>query len=358
VPTEQAGPVPDNFQPSSITFVSQNLAWVIGQAGTPGKCADKNPYYCTSIVRTDNAGQSWEGGPAPTIGPPSGASGVTGIRFYDGVSGWAYGPELFSTHDAGKTWTHVDTGGMRVTDLETINHWAYALFARCKPTPGVGQFNYGCYSYTLMATPTGTDNWAPVGSATTSMTDGGDPTSGQISVMDAAGYLLAPDGTVFSGPIGGAWQKVGTAPCKPGPGQPSGQPIEGQFNMIDPTRLVVACTGWPDIPTQVYTSSDGGAHWTKAPAPPATIVTSLTSAAPGTIVMATENGIEVLPAGSTKWLAGKGSPPGGFFYVGMTTASQGVALSYDTTSHEIWMTFDGGLTWAPRTTIAATKPAS
>ena len=37
-------------------------------------------------------------------------------------------------------------------------------------------------------------------------------------------------------------------------------------------------------------------------------------------------------------------PAGGFSYVGMTTDSQGVALPADTSLHEIWMTFDGGLT--------------
>jgi hypothetical protein len=35
----------------------------------------------------------------------------------------------------------------------------------------------------------------------------------------------------------------------------------------------------------------------------------------------------------------------------MTTATQGVALPADTSLHKIWMTFDGGLTWAARTQI-------
>ena len=126
------GPVPPNFQPVSVTFVSTSSAWVIGQAGTPGSCANKsNPYICTSIAFTNDAGKTWHGGPAPATTGPSGAQGVSGIRFLDGTSGWAFGPELWATHDAGKTWNQVDTHGARVTDLETAGDRAFALWATC-----------------------------------------------------------------------------------------------------------------------------------------------------------------------------------------------------------------------------------
>ena len=112
-------PVPPNFQPASVTFVSLSTAWVIGQAGTPGTCANKDPYICTSIARTGDAGNTWQGAPAPSAGAPAGATGVSGIRFLDGVNGWAFGPELWATHDEGQTWTQVSTSGQRVTNLET-----------------------------------------------------------------------------------------------------------------------------------------------------------------------------------------------------------------------------------------------
>lgn len=35
----------------------------------------------------------------------------------------------------------------------------------------------------------------------------------------------------------------------------------------------------------------------------------------------------------------------------MTTNDQGVALPANASLHEIWMTFDGGQAWAPRTPI-------
>src|SRR6516225_8382197 len=34
----QPAAVPPNFQPASVTFVSPDAGWVIGQAGTPGTC--------------------------------------------------------------------------------------------------------------------------------------------------------------------------------------------------------------------------------------------------------------------------------------------------------------------------------
>jgi hypothetical protein len=346
------GPVPKNFQPSSVTFVNTRLAWVIGQAGTPGKCQDKNPYFCTSIARTGDAGQTWVGGPAPKTGPPSGASGVSGIRFLDGINGWAFGPELWSTHDAGVTWNQIDTQGERVTDLETAGGWAFALFATCKQTPGIPQFNWYCTRYTLKTTPAGTDNWKPVGGATSGLTAGGNPTSAVIALTSTTGYLLAPDGTLYFGAIGSPWARVGTAPCQPGVGQANGQPVHALLGLVNATYLAIACTGFVGVPTQVWQSNDNGADWAKAPAPAKDRVNSLAAAPGGTIVMATAAGIEVLQAGSAQWQMAKGAPPGGFSYVGMTTDTQGVALPFDMQRHEIWMTSDGGLTWAPTTPLS------
>src|SRR5258708_23553067 len=42
-------PVPRNFQPTSLTLVSQSTGAVIGQAGTPGHCATA---HCTSLAGT------------------------------------------------------------------------------------------------------------------------------------------------------------------------------------------------------------------------------------------------------------------------------------------------------------------
>jgi hypothetical protein len=353
--TKAGGPVPRNFQPVSVTFVSQRTAWVIGQAGTPGKCANTDPYVCTSIARTDDTGKTWRGGPAPGTTGPDGAKGVSGLRFLDGVNGWAFGPELWSTHDAGKTWTPVNTHGQRVTGLETAGDRAFALWATCSGSSTT--FAANCTSYTLMTTTASGDNWTPVGAATSELSNGGSATSAMLALTSTTGYLLAPGGALYSGPIDGTWQKVGQARCQPGPVQANGLPANALLAAAPSATVVLAC----EIPggVQVYTSADGGLNWNTPVAaawsaqPPAGTLTSLAAAPAGMRVLATSNGIYVIPAGSSQWKQAtvENSPKGGFSYVGMTTASQGVALPADASLHEIWMTFDGGQTWAPRTPI-------
>lgn len=359
-PTQAApayGPVPPNFQPVSVTFVSTSSAWVIGQAGTPGTCANKgNPYICTSIAFTNDAGKTWHGGPAPATTGPSGAQGVSGIRFLDGTSGWAFGPELWATHDAGKTWSQVDTHGARVTDLETAGDRAFALWATCSGGTSTG-FAADCTSYTLMTTTSGADTWTPVGGATSGLTLGGAATSAVLALTGTTGYLLGPDGTLYSGPLDGAWQRAGTAQCQPGPAAPSGLPGSALLALANSATVIVACNAASGV--RVYTSADSGATWDAQPVSAWSGVgdqasaTSLAAAPDGTLTLAAGNGIYVLPSGASEWKQAQvdSAPAGGFSYVGMTTNDQGVALPASASLHEIWMTFDGGQTWAARTSI-------
>jgi hypothetical protein len=353
-PTAPAyGPVPPNFQPVSVTFVSTSSAWVIGQAGTPGTCANKsNPDICTSIAYTSDAGKTWHGGPAPAATGPNGAQGVSGIRFLDGTSGWAFGPELWATHDGGKTWSQVDTHGARVTDLETAGDQAFALWATCSGSSPAG-FAAGCTSYTLMTTTASSDNWTPVGSATTGLGNGGAATSASLALTSTTGYLLAPGGELYSGPLDGAWQQTGSAQCRPGAAQASGQPSGALLALANSTTVVIACQG--PVGVTVTTSASSGANWTTAAIPLLSIgtPTSLTAAPNGALALATTSGLYVQQAGSAQWKQASvaNAPDGGFSYVGMTTNDQGVALPANASLHEIWMTFDGGQTWAARTPI-------
>ena len=371
------GPVPPDFAPSSVTFVSASRAWVIGQAGVPGSCYNGN--ICTSVAWTSDDGGTWHGEHAPVAGAPSGANGVSGIRFLDGTNGWAFGPELWATHDGGSSWHAVDTSGQRVTDLEAAGNRAYALFADCSGTDASG-FAAGCTSYTLMTATAGSDDWVPAGSATSDLSTGGAAAgSAALVLTGGAGYLLAPDGSVYSGPIGGAWARAGTAPCQPGPAQASGLPADALLAATSTGHLALACAG-SSSGTQVSVSDDGGATWTgsQATAPggtppvsgPASPSASASASAPadlsatgtpmslaaapgGTLVLATTNGIYVLPSGASQWQPATGAggsslPDGGFSYAGMTTGSQGVALPANTSLHEVWVTSDGGRTWSAR----------
>jgi len=352
-----APPVPPNFQPTSVTFIGLHTGWVIGQAGTPGHCATQ---YCTSVARTGNAGQTWQGGPAPLAGPADGAAGVSQIRFLNLDNGWAFGPELFATHDGGQTWAQVSTNGMRVTDLETVGDRAFALFASCS---GSGTaFGAGCSSYTLYSSPAAANDWAPVGAATSGVSAGtaqdgaGQDGAASIVLTGTVGYLLGPNRMLYAGPVGSSapWQAVASVPCATGSAQADGQPAGALLGAATATSLVLACTP-PAVDSGlqkklIFSSANGGASWQQiATAPAAGVAASVTASPAGTVVLGTDQGIDVLIAGSSSWQQATvtAAPAGGFSYVGMTSDSQGVAVPADPSAGAVWFTFDGGQSWHP-----------
>jgi photosystem II stability/assembly factor-like uncharacterized protein len=78
--------------------------------------------------------------------------------------------------------------------------------------------------------------------------------------------------------------------------------------------------------------------------------TSLTVSPSGQLVLATKAGLYFRPLGTRTWrpatLQGTNSRIG-FTFVGMTTDSNGVAVPAGPATHEIFITRDGGQTWAP-----------
>jgi hypothetical protein len=342
-------PVPPNFQPTSATFAGTNTGWVIGQAGSPGQCASP---YCTSVARTTDAGQTWTGVPAPMTGAPKGASGVGQIRFLNDKDGWAFGPQLFATTDGGKTWTAQGTNG-RVTALETVGTRAFAIFATCTGTGT--QFAAQCTSFSLYSTAAGQDGWTRVSGAA-DLSNGGEYGSASLVLTSSQGYLLAPDGSVYAGPVDGSgpWKQVSSSPagtisCTPGAAQADGQPSGALLTTANQAGLVLACT-LPGGGAQVFTSADEGGTWQQAATVSGGRVTTAATQSGGLIVLSTSDGIQVSRDNGKTWQVvanGTAGPPGGFGWVGMTSGSQGVALPADPFQHTVWFTFDSGQTWRP-----------
>lgn len=360
---------PGNFQPTSVTFISQNDGAVIGQAGHPGHCAI-NPYDCTSLAGTSDYGTTWYGVSAPVTGAPDGSSGVSQLRFLDARNGWAFGPDLYVTHDGGAHWDHEPTGGMRVTGLETAGARAFAIFASCTGTgPG---YAARCTSVSLYSSAADGHVWQPVPGPAASLsapgTGAGQTASASLVLVGGpaggTGYLLAPSGEVLSGPLtGGAWTVASPpvvtqhVPCRPGAPGPGGQPA-GTLLAANANLLVLVCTSAtsPARDTQaklIVESSDGGARWTPVGDGPATgIVTSLAiQAQDKLLVLATDAGLYRSGDGGRTWRQAEPSPGGaaagkpGFSYVGMTSLDNGVALPADARLHEVFITTDGGRTW-------------
>ena len=376
---------PGHFRPTSVTFAGTGngsvIGAVIGQAGPP--CASQ---YCTSLAGTSDYGQTWKGVSAPYAPGPNGGAGVSQLRFATTSDGWAFGPALYETSRGGWPWKSEDTYGQRVIDVEAVATRAFAVFGTCTGTGA--NYAANCTSYSLWTSVAGSSTWTPVQVpvayqqlASTSSASSAAPKlviSGGTTV-----YLLTPSGQVLSGPTaGGSWHLAGKAPCSPGPGAASGQdsqsppvPGSGTQNSVSPSpgtqgsagpgygaefaagpQLLLSCESQAAAAQVTLYASTDGARWHRAgslsvPGSP----TSLTSAASGQAVLATTAGIEYSATGGRTWRAatfasagsGATGPAGGFSYVGMTNASQGVAVPADSSLGEVYVTTDGGSTWDP-----------
>jgi hypothetical protein len=346
-------PVPANFAATSVTFVGSGTGWVIGQAGTPGHCYTQ---YCTSAARTDNAGKSWYGLHAPLTGAPSGGTGVSQIRFLDGQNGWAFGPELWATHDAGHDWSKIPISGLRVLSLETTGSEAFALLGRCAGTGA--DYGAGCTQFYLWSSPAGSDRWAPVpGVAAAAPLASNANGSTALVLTGTRGYWYQPSGTLLSGPVTGGtpWRPVsGSAlPCLPGLPGAGGRPTAGQLAASAPGDLALACPNGPagssaNQQETIYGSTDGGRSWQVSGAlTTAGPATSLAATTGGVLVLGTGQCIDVSADGGAKWRQAQLGPAGGFSYVGMTSPLQGVAVPAESSQHAVWFTFDGGQSWTP-----------
>jgi hypothetical protein len=351
-PGPAVSPVPP---PLSVTFVGAATGWVMGQTSPAAQCDLAAAPNCLVLERTDSAGAAWRQVHPPPAHGPDGATGVSQIRFLNRSNGWAFGPGLLATHDAGRTWARVSTGGLRVTALEARGKRVFAVWAHCTgPGPG---FAAHCTSFRVYSSPGYSDRWAPVAGPVSGSGVAGTASAASLVMTSVTEYLLTPGGTVFSGPVtGGAWHPVTASgsqvplPCSPGAAQPDGQPGGALLAADASSDLVLLCTGPAPGGGQrkaLYISHDGGQTWHFAGnAPRQGTATALSGSPSGTLVLATSRGIEVSAGAGATWTAATvAAPPGGFAYVGMTTDLQGIAVPADPGQHAIWFTYNGARTW-------------
>jgi photosystem II stability/assembly factor-like uncharacterized protein len=359
-PTRPVGPAAAP-PPLSVTFVGVSTGWVMGQSMPAGQCDRPAAPDCVALQRTDTGGAAWRTVTPPPTHGPAGATGVSQVRFLTLSDGWAFGPQLWATHDGGQTWTPIPTHGLRVTALETRGQRVFAVWARCT---GTGQdFASHCTGFTGYSSPAGSDSWAPAAGMVT-VGPGPAGSAGSLLLTGTTAYLLGPARNLLAGPLAGTGlQPVQpatgtpggptTPPCAAGPAQPDGQPSRALLAAgASAGGLDLLCTG-PTAGGQqsktVYASPDGGQTWRRAGQAPAAGTAFFLSGSPsGTLVLATSLGIEVSADGGISWSAASGAvPPGGFVYAGMTTDAQGVAVPADPSQHAVWFTYDGGRTWQP-----------
>ena len=350
---------PANFRPTSVTFVGNGsggvVGAVIGQAGPP--CATS---VCTSLAGTSNYGQSWYGVSAPVAPGPSGSSGVSQLRFANLRDGWAYGPALYETSGGGWPWHHEDTHGQRVIDVEAAPARAFAVFGTCSGTDS--NYPASCTSFSLWTSVPGTRTWTQVSvPAAYQQMQSTSSAAPLLVISRSTGYLLTPSGEVLSGPAthaGGPWSAVGMAKCKPASLAAAGQAAQSATQLAAGPDLLLACgtpTASGRFAAAIYTSANGAAWQSASSVTVKGTPMSLASAGTGqmataTVVLATAGGIKYSADGGRSWQAARFTPApaaGGFSYVGMTNATQGVAVPADPNLHEIYVTSDGGKTWQP-----------
>jgi hypothetical protein len=330
------GPVPADFTAASVTFVSLQTGWVLGTA----PCTSPP---CTSLVRTRDGGASWVGIPAPPVGLATDrAAGVGKVRFADTDNGWAFGPDLWATHDGGATWKPVVLPGVQsgaeVSDLAAAGGRVHAAVI---DSDGVHIFT----------SPVGTAAWKL--SPTTVPIGAGPVPFAQIVLQGDAGWLIEVDRTVIAGArlsSEGSW-----VPWPPPCGDVGGPAF---LAASTPDDLVAVCDEgqWNSTPRAVraYFSDDGGTTFAPAAAPlPLSSATAVTSGRAGTAVAAGDTGdgtatlVATLDGGATWTDVYRTSGPRSWSDLGFTSANQGVAieLTSEPRAGSLLMTHDAGNTW-------------
>jgi hypothetical protein len=335
-----------SFAPVSVTFISSAEGWVLGTAPCAGG-------ECTAILRTSDSGRTWTavGAPATPLsgGPlqPGSTPGIIGLRFADPRDGWAYGPDLWATHDGGTSWQRVTIPGLSasavIDALEasagTVTAVAYDV-AVASPHGGVR----------IASSPVGSDAWTL---SPTQVPLGAGPVSqAQLVLSGAHGWVVEVDRTVVGGArlVGGTWS-AWTAPCSDVRGSAA-------LAAASPSDLVAACDGgiwgYPANPAEqgehLYVSHDGGATFAETGGTVPVQEPLIASPVGGTIVLGRgEELVASFDRGQTWRTVLDLAPPAFLTYLGFTTASQGVAIADESTgpgqrAGALFMPRDGGHT--------------
>jgi photosystem II stability/assembly factor-like uncharacterized protein len=296
---------------------------------------------CTTLASTVDGGSTWTyagAGPAAISGSNP---AVSKVRFATKNDGWAFGPQLWSTHDGGRTWTAQSTPGP-VSDVEASGGVAYALEASCGTPPCI-------QGDRLLQTPVSTDGWTAISGP--KLADG----PGSLAPHGNTVWVVVNGGgtSTFDMVVGGnSWHRL-TNPCAAAGADLA---LVG-VAPVSTSDLFELCAGDPGAGSEtkvVLFSSDGGAHATATSAAPARggIASGIAAASTAVVAVPAASGASYVyrsADGGHTWATplSQGDGGVGYFDVGFTTATQGVAVYGNPAqgNSSLLMTHDAGATW-------------
>ncbi|MDQ3877566.1 MAG: hypothetical protein M3290_04350 [Actinomycetota bacterium] len=311
--------------PVAVTATSDDTFWVLGTSLCP-------TISCLRVLRTVDGGKNWTvvGRPGAALSLTRRGSGISSIRFADADDGFAFAPDLWATHDRGRSWVADAIPGA----VRTLEAAAGSVFAVVS-TGGSDQLfraHVSDGSWARVALP---HSAAP---AYTSLALHGS------DVWIVGGGRSSQRWLFVSHDSGGTFQTL-HAPCVAHLGTALA-PVDSQV-------VWALCVG--GMQSYLERSTDGGRDFDQLPPTPA-IPNSSVFGAIGSDTVAVGPGCEdllMIDAHGRAKKAIRGKCNGAamqWAFVGFTDESHAFALRYEFESDpprgELWRTADGGATWS------------
>jgi len=251
--TTTTPPKISGFLAQSASFVSADDGYVLGVVQCPTGA-------CLTLRRTTDRGASWTSVTAPATTLDVSGSGVSELHFADALDGWAFGPDLWVTHDGGRDWHGIDLGGP-VVAMASGAGVVFALVEVCVPSSSCTAPGH------LYRSPVGQDAWAQVAGVSGRFEEGVSLDAEGRAVFVLIAYpsqiLASSDGVHFA-PF--------PVPCSPPTTDELGGPFfPASLAASDPSDVAVACLGGVGTGNQfkqAYLSHDGGRTYQRLPDPP------------------------------------------------------------------------------------------
>ena len=337
-PTPALAAMPAGFEPISATFVSSQDGWVLGSV----RCASGR---CPAIGQTTDGGARWNpiNAPQTTVGSDPVTfvgTGIATLRFANANDGWAYGPELWATHDGGTTWKVVTIGaiaaGSPVEALEAARGMVHAVVYD------------GAQDFRIASSNVATDTWT-VASVKVPVGAGPVPRP-QLVLSGTGGWVLENDRTVVAGArlVNGSW-----AAWQPVCLDVVGPAVLAASSVSDLTAACDVGTLGNPQGDHLFTSTNGGDTFAEVgPATP--LDAAQVIATPGRSTIVIGGGVAqgaVLVAsydGGHSWQSVLAPAAVTFADLGFTTPTQGIVVETGQGgTSRLLMTHDAGKTWTP-----------